>query len=48
MRPNRREPASAPFWFQSLSLIYRPHGAYTWVARMAASYNQAVANWRSK
>ena len=26
MRPNRKEPESAPFWFQSLSSYFRPHG----------------------
>jgi hypothetical protein len=26
MRPNRKEPESAPFWFQSLKLEGRPHG----------------------
>jgi hypothetical protein len=30
MRPNKKEPESAPFWFQNLS---------PYVARMAASYN---------
>jgi hypothetical protein len=29
MRPNNKEPESAPYWFQSTSI---------WVARMAASY----------
>ena len=26
MRPNRKEPESAIFWFQSLSFQGRPHG----------------------
>ena len=27
MRPNRKGPESAPFWFQSPSSYYRPHAA---------------------
>jgi hypothetical protein len=38
MRPNKKEPESAPFWFQSLSICCRPHGGLQQVARMAASY----------
>ena len=26
MRPNRKRPESAPFWFQSLIFYCRPHG----------------------
>jgi hypothetical protein len=26
MRPNRKEPHSAPFWFQGLYIYGRPHG----------------------
>ena len=33
MRPNKKEPESAPFWFQSMSIQ---------VTRMAASYNKPV------
>jgi len=40
MRPNRKEPESAPFWFQSLSLDCRPHGGllqFHWTAGTTAN-----------
>ena len=37
MRPNRKKPESATFWFQSLSIH---------VARMATSYKCDSAAWR--
>jgi hypothetical protein len=39
MRPNRKEPESAVFWFQSLFACCNPHYGFQHVGRMAASYN---------
>ncbi len=39
MRPNRKRPESAAFWFQSLCPCCCPHCEFLHVARMAASYN---------
>jgi hypothetical protein len=40
MRPNKKEPESAPFWFLSLYSYDYPYGAFLNVGRMAASlYN---------
>jgi hypothetical protein len=30
MRATRKEPESAPFWFQGLSIGCRPHGGLVW------------------
>jgi hypothetical protein len=38
MRPNRKEPESAVFWFQSLFACCNPHYGFQHVGRMAASY----------
>jgi hypothetical protein len=39
MRPNRKEPESALFWFQSLYHCCDPHYSFRHVGRMAASHN---------
>jgi prephenate dehydrogenase len=45
MRPNKKEPESALFWFQSLSLYVacKQVSYKRKVARMAASYEEMVA-----
>jgi hypothetical protein len=40
MRPNRKEPESAPFWFQSLLFHGRPHGGLLHTC-LLRSYNDS-------
>ena len=38
MRPNRKEPVPALFWFQSFKFASKARSHIMWVGRMAASY----------